>query len=167
MPFNDQVTMASLKGDLHALQRWFPDDPTQWRSVGGYSLLHVAVQRSHPHVFDWLLTFPFDVNEPTVYKSTPLMFACFCGLDQQSIVRRLLDQGAHVHATDEKGWTALHHACAHDWVDGVVLLLDHEADPEAPTHRGDLPKNFVSVSSPHYATLCALLDAGRHECGLK
>jgi ankyrin repeat protein len=164
-PPYDQVRTACREGDVEALQRWFPDDPTQWRSPLGESLLHYVVQTPHLPVLDWLLTFPIDVNMPNVYGYTPLMRACCYG--QEAMVRRLLDHGAHVHATDSEGWTALHNACSREWVEAVALLLEQGADPEVRNHKGRLPEDLLSVSSPHCATLLNLLDAARLGCGLK
>jgi uncharacterized protein len=165
MERDDAVRAACQRGDLEALQRMFPDGPTQWRSPAGSSLLHWVVQTPHAPVLDWLLTFPFDVNRPADLGLTPLMWACV--YQNEAMARRLLDQGAHVQATDSKGWTALHWACSYEWMDGVALLLEQGADPDVRDRRGRLPKDHGSVSSPHYATLCALLEAARGGCGLK
>jgi uncharacterized protein len=164
-PSYRQVYTACREGDLEALQRVFPDDPTQWRSPRGDSLLHMAVRTPHLPVLDWLLTFPIDVNHPIIYGLTPLNRACCYG--QEALARRLLDHGAHVHATDSEGWTALHYACSNEWVNGVTLLLEYGADPEARDCQGRLPEDCLSVSFPHYATLLDLLSAARHGCGLK
>jgi ankyrin repeat protein len=147
------------------MQRMFPDGPTEWRSPVGCSLLHWVAQTPHVRMLDWLLTFPLDVNAPTPYGTTPLMWACFS--HQKAMARRLLDHGAALQATGLNGWTALHWACAHEWVDGVTWLLEQGANPDAQTDRGHRPEEVVSMSSPHYATLCARLKAVRHDCGLK
>jgi uncharacterized protein len=165
MNVNTQVRTACQEGDVEALQRLFPDGPTQWRSLLGGSLLHVAVQTPHLHVLDWILTFPMDVNAPTPNGYTPLMWACYH--QQQAMARRLLDQGAHVQATDRQGRTALHYACSREWVNGVAWLLEQGADPEVRNHKGRLPEDLLSVDSPHRATLLDLLDAARQGCGLK
>jgi ankyrin repeat protein len=162
---DDQVYEACEQGDVEALQRLFPDDPTQWRDSWGGSLLHVAVQTPHLPVLDWLLTFPIDVNMPTAHGYTPLMRACVFG--QKAMARRLLDQGAHVQATDRQGRTVLHYACFREWVNGVAWLLEQEANPEARDEEGRLPEDECPVDSPHRATLLDLLDAARQGCGLK
>jgi ankyrin repeat protein len=164
-PSYDQVYAACREGDVETLQRLFPDDPTQWRDPWGCSLLHVAARSPHLPVLDWLFAFPFDVNQPTVHGYTPLMWACVFG--QKAMARRLLDQGAHVQATDRQGRTALHYACSREWVNGVAWLLEQKADPEARDEKERLPEDHWSVDSPHHATLLDLLDAARHGCGLK
>jgi ankyrin repeat protein len=197
-PNYDQVYAACQQGDLKALQRWFPGNPTQWRSPWGLSLLHMVVHTPHVPVLDWLLTFSFDVNGRTLDGDTPLMWAC--GYTREDMTRRLLNSGAHVQATDPGGRTALHVACARTWLEGATVLLEYGApvnakdldgqtalhvacsrtwlkgvpvlleqgaDPEVRDHQGRLPKDALSVFSPHYATLCFLLDTGRHGCGLK
>jgi ankyrin repeat protein len=132
----------------------------------GGSLLHQVVVTSHVPVLNWLRTFPLDVHEPTtVYESTPLMWACV--YRQEVMARRLLAQGAHVQATDREGRTALPMACVGLWVDGVAWLLEQGADPDARDRQGRLPEDYLSVLSPHHATLCARLDAARGGCGLK
>jgi hypothetical protein len=100
-PDYDQVCAACEEGDLEALQRWFPDDPTQWRSSGGSSLLHWVVQTPHVPVLNWLLTFPMDVNESNYYGTTPLMWTCL--YQNEAMARRLLTQEADLQATDLKG----------------------------------------------------------------
>jgi uncharacterized protein len=165
MEQNHAVYAACQQGDLEALQRLFPDGPTEWRSPQRGSLLHWVTQTHHVSVLDWLLTFPMDVNEPTLHGTTPLMWACVH--QNEAMTRRLLDQGARVQATDSKGWTALHWACMYGWVDGVAWLLERGADPDTRNRRGRLPEDYLSVSSPHHATLCARLEAARGGCGLK
>jgi hypothetical protein len=164
-PDDDQVYAACEEGDLEALQRWFPDGPTQWRDPWGDSMLHRVVETPHVPVLDWLQTFPLDIDDPTDHGTTPLMCACYGR--QEVMVRWLLAQGAALRATDSKGWTALHYACAHEWVAGVTWLLDQGADPDAQTDQGHRPQEVVSVFIPHYAALCDLLEAARHGCGLK
>jgi uncharacterized protein len=165
MERDDAVRAACQRGDLEALQQLFPDGPTEW-SYDGCSLLHMAVRMPHAPVLDWLLTFPFDVNAPTpVIKTTPLMWACV--YRNEAMARRLLAQGADLQATDLYGRTALHWTCMYGWAGGVTWLLEQGADPEARDEKGRLPEDTVSVSSPHYATLCALLEAARQGCGLK
>jgi ankyrin repeat protein len=165
MTQNDVVRAACRRGDLEALQRMFPDGPTEWRSSDGCSLLHQVVQTSHLHVLDWLLTFPLNMNETTFRGITPLMWTCIGR--EPAIVRRLLDHGADVHATSLLGRTALHNACAHSWMDGVAVLLEQGANPDARDRQGRLPEDDLPVFSPHRDTLCARLDAARHGCGLK
>jgi ankyrin repeat protein len=160
-PSEEQVATACQEGDVEAMQRWFPDDPTQWRSSGGSSLLHWVVQTPHLPVLDWLLTFLIDVNESNYYGTTPLMWTCL--YQNEAMARRLLTQEADLQATDSRGRTALHHACAHDWVDGVVLLLQYGADPEARDNEDLLSEDHWSVSSP----LHTLLAEARLGCGLK
>jgi uncharacterized protein len=164
-PTYDQVYEACQQGDVAALQRLFPEDPTQWRGPGGNSLLHVVVQTPHVPVLDWLLTFPLDVNAPTPNGYTPLVWACV--YRQQATARRLLAQGADVQATDSKGRTALHWTCMYGWAGGVAWLLERGADPDTRDGQGHLPEDYLSVPSPHYATLRGLLDAARQGCGLK
>jgi ankyrin repeat protein len=165
MNSNNPVYVACRKGDVEALQRMFPDGPTEWRSPGGSSLLHMAAHTPHLPVLDWLLTFPFDVNESTQYGATPLMWACLWR--QEAMTRRLLAQGAQVHVADSAGFTSLHYACSEGWIEGATLLLEYGADPEARDERGRLPEDHWPVPNPRRATLRALLDAARQGCGLK
>jgi uncharacterized protein len=165
MNFNYLLNAACQEGNVAALQLWFPDGPTQWRSPGGSSLLHMAAHTPHLPVLDWLLTFPFDVNESTQYGATPLMWACHgC---QPIMARRLLAHGAQVHVADSAGFTSLHYACSEGWIEGATLLLEYGADPEARDERGRLPEDHWPVPNPRRATLRALLDAARQGCGLK
>jgi uncharacterized protein len=166
-PSYEQVYVVCQQGNLEALQQLFPDGPTQWRSPGGDSLLHVVVRTPHVPVLDWLLTFPLDVNgSNSTDGTTPLMWACF--YEQKGMARRLLAQGARVQAADHGGRTALHWACGYHWVDGVAWLLEQGADPEARDEQGRLPEDFrLFAPGPCHATFCALLNAARQGCGLK
>jgi ankyrin repeat protein len=157
----DPIYAACQQGDLEALQRWFPDDPTLWRGAWGYSLLHLVAQTSHLHVLDWLLTFLPNVNEPVSCGYTPLMWTC--QYHQEAMARRLLVQGADLQMTDCLGRTALHWACAYRWMDGVALLLEYGADPDVRDHRERLPEDHLSVANP----LHTLLAEARLGCGLK
>jgi ankyrin repeat protein len=159
------IRVACEQGDVEAMQRMFPDGPTEWRDPQGCSLLHRVVQTPHVPMLNWLLTFPLNVSTPTPSGHTPLMWVCLHR--NEAMVRRLLDHGSGVHAPNLAGRTALHCACSHEWVDGVALLLERGADPEARDERGRLPEDRLSKFSPRYATLLALLDAARHGCGLK
>ena len=53
--------------------------------------------------------------------------------DRYEIVRLLLAFGADIQARGLNDWTPLHHAAAHDDLEGIQLLLAHGADPTART----------------------------------
>jgi ankyrin repeat protein len=160
----DLIYAACQEGDLETLHRLFPHDPTQWRSPQEHSLLHWTLQTPHLPVLNWLLTFSVDVNAPTMNKYTPLMWTCI--YQHEGMARRLLDQGAHVQTAGFLGQTALHFACSRKWVDGVILLLQHGADPEVRDARGKLPNELVGTH-PDHAVIDDLLNAAQHGCGLK
>jgi hypothetical protein len=61
-PSFDQVSAACRGGDVEALQHLFPDDPTQWRSPEGSSLLQWVVQTS-PRARAQLASYLFDGRE--------------------------------------------------------------------------------------------------------
>jgi len=58
-------------------------------------------------------------------------------------VRKLLEGGDRVNEADCLGWTALHHACFHDRLDNVRVLIDFQADVNATANTGWTPLHLA------------------------
>jgi ankyrin repeat protein len=79
-----------------------------------------------------------DVNAQAKDGISPLMLAAVSG--QPDMVKLLLEKGAKVGLTDERGWTALSWACK--WgedVESVEALLAGGADLNQSTDKGETP----------------------------
>ncbi|HTR86933.1 MAG TPA: ankyrin repeat domain-containing protein [Reyranella sp.] len=88
---------------------------------------------------------------------TPLMQAAFEG--READAKRLLDNGANIHATTDRGSTALIFAAqnGHDKI--VALLIHREANLDAKTDDGATAL-FWASSNGHLAVVRALLGHG-------
>ena len=56
--------------------------------------------------------------------------------EHHDLIVLLLTQKANIHAEDNNGFTALHHASAHDNVDAIIMLLNHGASSGKRTKNG-------------------------------
>ncbi|WP_298834226.1 ankyrin repeat domain-containing protein [uncultured Piscinibacter sp.] len=94
--------------------------------------------------------------------TTPLMLAAVLG--QRDVVARLIDKGADVNAADERGFTALFHACYNPDEDRghpevVELLLAAGADKEAKIGYGVRPLMYAAGNG-EAGVVSALLRGG-------
>ena len=98
------------------------------------SALFRAAYCNHVDVVRLLLEFRAEVDRrEDAYGKTPLMAASEEG--HEEVCRVLLDAGADVDASEEKGRCALYYACAHGHTSTAQLLLDHGADVSARNGR--------------------------------
>ncbi len=74
-------------------------------------------------------TFPWNLRHSLFANNKPLHFAAADG--HIEVVRLLLEDGAHVSATNEGGETPLHYAANHGHIEVVKVLLDNGADVSA------------------------------------
>ena len=103
-----------------------------------------------------------ELNAPGDGGLTPLMLAAHLG--RLDLVRLLLDAGADVNAADERGYTALFHACHNadedrGWPEVVQALLEAGADKEACIGFGVRPLMYAAGQG-EAAVVKVLLDAG-------
>jgi uncharacterized protein len=151
---------ACCEGNVKALQRLFPDGPTnEWLTPSGVTLLHWVVRTPHLHVLEWILLFPVDVNVRMVCGTTPLMVACFDL--QEDMARQLLAHGSRVNETTVNGTAALHFVCIAGWSRGLALLLEHGADVHQKTRLGNTALHLACLEGWIEGMQC-LLDWGAH-----
>ena len=105
---------------------------------------------------------PEDPNARDKQGRTPLIRALsnhypyiFGGRPSYSRIKRLIEAGADLNATDNQGWTALHHAVMSDSADLIgmapefynrkiiMLLVDRGSDLRARTDKGDTPLDLI------------------------
>jgi hypothetical protein len=63
-------------------------------------------------------------------------------------VQRLLEQGAHIHAQDCFGKTAIHHAAQLGRFDIINILLDYGASMKVVDSHGKTPLDYISYTKP-------------------
>ena len=112
------------------------------------------------------------VNAADAAGITPLMLAAVRG--QRDIAARLIDKGADVNAADERGFTALFHACYNPDDDRghpevVELLLAAGADKEAKIGFGVRPLMYAAGNGEAGVVTALLRDGAdplaRNEVG--
>ena len=88
---------------------------------------------------------------------TPLMSAVWT--NQELAVTTLLDRGAPIDQTNDKGHTALFWAANRGWDQLVPLLIERGADVNSASNNGVTPL-IIAAAAGHTATVDALLKAG-------
>lgn len=141
-------------GLLQALIQ-FGADPEQ-RAVNGQTPLGLAYMHADPPGIEWLS-----------WPNWPLPVRRLSGADLSGAVlakdlpavKKLLRLGIAVNALDQKGSTALIHACGQGQADMVRLLLKHGADPKVAARSGATAV-WAAISQSHADVLEELLLHG-------
>lgn len=89
----------------------------------------------------------FEVNKNTnpnhldQERITPLHYAVYLWLhgNPLDIVAYLLEKGANINATDNKGATVIHYAVGHNQIEKVKYLLEHGAHIDQTNRDGETP----------------------------
>jgi ankyrin repeat protein len=110
-------------------------------------------------VMTTLIEYGLDVNEQCICKRTALHFAS--ALDDDVIVKLLLQRGANVNLIDYVGRNALHYALRNSKVNTTIvkLLIDKMIDAEAKDYDGDTPLRLCCRKG-HFDALVILLEKG-------
>ena len=74
----------------------------------------------------------------------------------------LSPQGAEVNVRDHCGWTPLHEACNHGYMEVVQVLLDHGAmiDDPGGTHCGGVTPLMDGAINGHVDIVSLLIERG-------
>uniref|UniRef100_A0A8C6L2I1 Ankyrin repeat domain 44 n=1 Tax=Nothobranchius furzeri TaxID=105023 RepID=A0A8C6L2I1_NOTFU len=108
----------------------------------GYTPLHAAAARGEITVVKHLLNLAID--EPNAFGNTALHVACFNG--QDAVVSELIDYGANVSQSNNKGFTPLHFAAAS--THGALcleFLVNNGADVNVQSRDGKSPLHMTAV----------------------
>ena len=108
------------------------------------SLLLIAVQQGSLNVLKYLTeACGADIERPGFYKTSegqthqapPIYVAS--KMNEQDVVRYLVEKGACVNATDNNGWTCVMTACDRRHTAMVTYLVEHGADINKANQRGE------------------------------
>ena len=97
----------------------------------GRTVLHLAALGNRPRCCRVLLDAGAVCDALDDHSRTPLMLT-----KHQGVVRMLVRHGANVHARDNDGWTALHHAAFHSRQQALQDLVAAGADLNAANEAG-------------------------------
>jgi ankyrin repeat protein len=125
------------------------------RAADGQTPLGVALSAGRRDLADWLDWRGWELPHRPL-RSEDLPAAAMAG--DTDAVRRLLDLGFAVDATDDKGCTALLRAAGGGHAVTLELLLERGADPQRAAHTGATPLS-AAVSMRHGAIVERLLAA--------
>jgi inversin len=106
----------------------------------GQTALHLAGERGHEEVVAFLLNTGAQPNNEDFVDNTPLMLASHKG--NLGVVRMLVQHmgGVGLHAMNQGGHTALHHAALGGQDEAVRCLLLAGADPSITNNEGRTPR---------------------------
>ena len=115
--------------------------------------LHLAVRRKDPWAVSMLLAKGASVNQPNGSGLTPLMLAANgrtnkATHDQTEVLKIVLTNKANVNEqSGEHKISALHLAISCGYEEGVLLLLQAEADPKIRDFKGRTPFHYAGDDS--------------------
>jgi hypothetical protein len=92
-----------------------------------------------------LLASGFDINIKDTHQSGCLHKALMLSNDKSalSVIKWLVEHGADIHSSDDKGVTPLHLACAKSDIFSVEFLLDNGADLFLQDRNGNTPLHYA------------------------
>src|SRR5690606_11205464 len=126
------------------------------RAADGQTPLGVALSAGRRDLADWLDWSGWALPRRPL-EAADLPAAAMAG--DTAAVRRLLELGFPVDATDDKGCTALLRAAGGGHAGTLELLLSRGADPQRAAHTGATPLS-AAVSMRHTAIVDRLLATG-------
>lgn len=150
--------------DVPALRSLLSSDEVRstinYKDAFDQTALHIACQKGNANAAELLLNYPEikgSINEEGRYfkKVTPLHLACQNGLF--SVVKRLLDLGANIHAKDEDSMTPLLLACKWSHADVVRELLSSGARIDSRDKDGKTVLHYACEKGSNIEVMKVLL----------
>ena len=139
---------AAISGDVAALTAALDADPETLNAPGpgGWPALHLAGHFGHLECVELLLARGADIQLRSANEMQNLAtHATASGRVPEAraaILKRLLDAGIPVDATQHGGFTALHSACQNEDQAVIELLLARGADIAKPADDGRTPASL-------------------------
>ena len=150
---------SSARGDIEIVRTLLnASADVNARDRGGYTPVLRALEKSNLEIADLLLARPeIELNAQGASGVTVLMQ--YVGLNNEDMVRKVLDRGANVELQDSDGDTALHRAAQSGNVKILELLLAKGAKPDVKNKVGGTPLMWAAVFGHHEAAR-TLLEKG-------
>ncbi len=109
----------------------------------GFGLLHLACMYGHRETVKMLLDRGASREMVSKHKMKVRPIHSAAAGRKLDIVRRLLDRGADVNATQVAGWRLIHHAAQQGNREFVDLLIEHGAEVNVTNDRGQTPADIA------------------------
>lgn len=150
---------SSARGDIEIVRTLLnAGADVNARDRGGYTPVLRALEKSNLEIADLLLARPeVELNAQGASGVTVLMQ--YVGLNNEDMVRKVLDRGATVELQDSDGDTALHRAAQSGNVEILELLLAKGAKPDVQNKVGGTALMWAAVFG-HEDAARALLEKG-------
>jgi ankyrin repeat protein len=124
-------------------------------SPDGFQPLHLAAFFGHVHAADVLLARGANVNAAARNPSRVRPLHSAVAGRSAAVVRRLIEHGADINATQHGGWTPLQAAALHGDRELVQFFLDHGADAALRSDDGKTAADLAE--SAGHANVAAML----------
>ena len=98
-------------------------------------------------------------SDMSIEEAVAESIACLEKFEMHERAYLLSTIGSDIHATDEEGYTILHHVSSCGSADAVMALLKAGADVNAAVNNKNTPLHFA-IQNPNVAVISVLIQAG-------